>query len=588
MADEHKDTDRVDPQTGEVETANVPTFSIPVNKFKKQYLHVPREFIEALNLHSEKEPLSVFDSDTKKEFIVDLYPRTLLLEGLGEWFRDHSPGTDAVISISILDSDSRKLEIHVEGGLPGETKEGLYLGREYNLVGARKYEASRPWVLPESDLLTHVFICGVTGSGKTVVGKAIIEEAALRGVPSIVVDLKGDLSSIALTLTTLEEFELWTEARSSEDKAVKAKQALERHKKNLEAYELSLEEVARFREQVHIRVFTPRSNKGKPIGFASPLGAPPYPVDLYRKERETFDNLVASLTNAFMDRLYPGVKRTKIENERNYVYELVHHAWLHGINLQGEEGLRALLRLVEEPPFSEIGALPVSQYIDAENRRKRLMANINTMLSGAERMWFEGSPLSMDLFLERAQEKTPINVINLTELDHFEDRSFVVAQLAYEVNKWMRSQPGTERPRVIFFIDEIGGGGGKQAFFPSFPYESAAKWGLNYLVRQGRGVGVCCVFATQNPGDVDYKALSNCHTWIIGKLATDRDRKKVMEGMEVWGFEADRIKRNMVGASTGDFVVKTAGGDVRYVKERWLRSHHRVLTLAEIAHLHTR
>lgn len=581
----HPNENHINPQTGEISTVRIPTFPIPVSKFKKQYLQVPQELAEALGSEAEKEPLSVFDSDTKKEFIVDFYPKKLLLEGLAEWFRDHNPGPKSVISLSVLDPENRKLEIHLEGEGTEISTTGLYLGREYNMVGGRKYEARKKWLLPESDLLTHVFICGVVGSGKTVVGKALVEEAARSHIPSILVDLKGDLSSMALTLTSLEEFERWVEVRSPAERTERAKQALETHSRKLEDSDLSLGDIDDFRRSVHIRVFTPRSNKGLPIGFASPLGAPPYPVDLYRQEKETFNNLVASLTNAFMDRLYPGQKRTKIQNERNYVYELVHHAWLHGINLHGEAGLRELLRLVEEPPFEEIGGLPVPQYIDAENRRKRLLNNINNMLAGPEKMWFEGPPLSMDVFLQGPPGRTPINIINLTELDHFEDRTFVVAQLAYEVNKWMRSQSGTERPRLVFFIDEIGGGGGKQAFFPSFPYESAAKWGLNYLVRQGRGVGVCCVFATQNPGDVDYKGLSNCHTWIIGKLATERDRKKVMEGMEQWGFEAERIKRNMVGAATGDFVVKTASGDVKYVKERWLRSYHRVLTLGEVARL---
>ncbi len=333
------------------------------------------------------------------------------------------------------------------------------------------------------------------------------------------------------------------------------------------------------------RIFTPRSSKGLSLSFASPLGAPPYPLEMYRSDPETFNNLIASLVNAFLDRLYPGTKRSKIENERSFVYELVHHAWLHGLDLKGEPGLRQLLRLVEEPPFQEIGGLPVFQYIDAENRRKRLLNKVNTMLTGAERMWFEGSQLGMELFLQAPEGKTPVNIVNLTELDHFEDRSFVVAQVAYEINKWMRTLSGTSRPRLVFFIDEIGGGGGKQALFPSFPYESAAKWGLNYLVRQGRAVGICCVFATQNPGDVDYKALSNCQSWIIGKLATDRDRKKVLEGMEVWGSEAERVKHNLTGAPTGDFVIKTARGEIRYFKERWLMSYHRVLTLAEVARL---
>jgi ribosomal protein L13 len=140
-------------------------------------------------------------------------------------------------------------------------------------------------------------------------------------------------------------------------------------------------------------------------------------------------------------------------------------------------------------------------------------------------------------------------------LEHFEDRSFVVAQVAYKIYEWMRKLGGTSTPRLIFYIDEIGSGGGKQAFYPSFPYESASKWGINYLIRQGRSQGVCCLLATQNPGDIDYKGLSNCGTWIVGKLGTDRDRKKVMEGMAIWGSDAERVRNNLTNADTGDFVI---------------------------------
>ena len=219
----------------------------------------------------------------------------------------------------------------------------------------------------------------------------------------------------------------------------------------------------------------------------------------------------------------------------------------------------------------------------AENRRKRLINKINTLLSGAEQMWFEGLPLDINLFnLDGVNGKTQISIINLMELEHFEDRSFVVAQVAYKIYNWMRTLHGTTTPRLIFFIDEIGGGGGRQAFYPSFPYESASKWGINYLIRQGRSYGICCVLATQNPGDVDYRGLSNCGTWMVGKLATDRDRQKVMEGMAVWGSDAERVKYNLTNADTGDFVVKDPRGNVQYIKERWLLTYHRVLTLNEI------
>jgi len=581
----HPEGEAINPRTGEVTgRAGFLTWKIPTNRFKREYLELPEDLVAALGRRFEKEPLFVYDSVAGKEYVLDYFADRRLLGGLGEWFREHQPQTDEMIVITILDCEKRKLDLCVDR--PAEAiNVGLVLGKEYTMMGGRKYESNKNYVLPDTDLLTHGFICGITGSGKTVVGKAIVEEATKRAIPSILIDLKGDLSSIALLPCTADEFEPLVEARSDKERKERAAKEYTRHVARLAEFGMSVEDIMEHRKRALFRVFTPRSSKGLPLSFASPLGAPPYPVDLHKTDPETFNNLIASLVNAFLDRLYPGTKRSKIENESSFVYELVHHAWLHGIDLQGERGLLQLLRLVQDPPFTEIGGLPVEQYIDAENRRNRLLNKINTMLAGAEKMWFEGPQLQIDLFLKTEGDRVPVNIINVTDLDHFEDRCFVVAQIAYEINKWMRSLAGTSEPRLLFFIDEIGGGGGKQALFPSFPYESAAKWGLNYLVRQGRAVGVCCLFATQNPGDVDYKGLSNCHTWIIGKLATDRDRKKVLEGMEVWGDAAERVKRNMAAAPTGDFVVKTARGEIKYLKERWLLSYHRVLTLAEVAKL---
>ena len=282
---------------------------------------------------------------------------------------------------------------------------------------------------------------------------------------------------------------------------------------------------------------------------------------------------------------YHGKKKTALENERNFLYEIVHHCWRNNISLQGEEGIRTLLEQVQTPPFDQIGGLPVGKYIDAEGRRSRLVNKINTLLSGPERMWFEGGELDVEKLVLSEGGKTPINVINISDIDAFEDRNFVVAQVAYKINTWMRKEGGTYSPRLLFFIDEIGGGGGKQAFFPSYPYESAAKWGLNYLIRQGRAFGVCCILATQNPGDVDYKGLSNCHSWIIGKLATILDRKKVMQGMELWGDNAEMVNRSIASADTGQFVMKDPRGKIIHLKERWLITYHRPLTLDDVARL---
>ncbi len=560
-------------------------FRVPVARFKKGYLELPEHFVRYVDSTLAMEPLRFSDPVLKKEFVAECFPQTKLLGKLGEWYRDHTPALDDTIIIKSVNRSSRLYEIRLDRVNMTLAEGGLYLGKEYNLVGSRRYEASKDYWMPLEALLTHTFICGVTGSGKTVLGKSIIEEAARQGVPSILIDLKGDLSSLALLFTSSGELEEWVESRDGAGRKAEAEKAFKEHYARLSEFQIAVEEVRAFKESVDIRIFTPRSKKGIPIGFASPLAAPPNAVQLHKDDKQLFDNLVASLTSAFIDRLYPGVKKSRIENETTFIYEIVHHCWLEGVDLSGEEGLLRLLGLIESPPFEKIGGLSVSRYIDAENRRNRLLNKVNTMLSGAEKLWFEGQPLSMDLFIGGAVGRPRINIINLTELEHFEDKSFVVAQIAYEINKWMRRLPGTTRPRLLFFIDEIGGGGGKQALFPSAPYTCAAKWGLNYLVRQGRSFGVCCLLATQNPGDVDYKGLSNCHTWIIGKLATERDRKKVMEGMELGAASADRIRHIIANLEVGAFVVKDANGKLPCIKERWLMSYHRVLTMSEVSRL---
>lgn len=564
------------------------TFEIPVRLFKREYIPVSRDFVELIGSTLEKVPLTFIDEDGQ-EFVVDLYPRQGKIGGLGEWYRTYSPTPESKILLELVDSHRGEFKITLDTLGDSRRRHGLFVGRRYNMVASVKYELGPDYFLPQQDLLTHIFVCGIIGSGKTVLAKAIIEEAAFSGIPCIVIDLKGDLSSLGMIPASFEpaEFEPWVEARDDDEKKMAAHDAAERHKDGLSLYRMSERDLRLFKERVMVRVFTPRSSKGLPLSFASQFAAPDNASHLFQEDRETFDQLVSSLTDAFVDRLYPGVKRQKIENERNYLYEIVHHAWLSGIDLGGEEGLRRLLQLVINPPFDFIGVLPVSQYIEAENRRARLLNKINTLLSGPEKIWFEGPPLDIESLITPISNKTNINVINLSEFDHFEDRSFVVAQVAYKIYEWMRKQRGTDQPRLLFFIDEIGGGGGKQALFPSYPYECAAKWGLNYLVRQGRAFGVCCMFATQNPGDIDYRALSNCNTWMIGGLGTKRDRDKVMEGMALRsGDDAKWVEINITNAKEGQFVVRSLREDKPFfIHERWLRTYHRVLTLEEVSRL---
>src|SRR4030042_4359222 len=371
-------------------------FMIPVKKFKQGYLELPREFVQIIDSKLEKDPLFFRDQEGRK-YIFDLYPQRLLLGGLGEWYRNHNPHIEDSIIIEPLKLDERTFLISLEQEGRERSTEGLYIGKEYNMVGGRKYELYSNFLLPITDLLTHAFICGVTGSGKTVLGKAIIEEAALKGIPAIIIDLKGDLTSLMLTFDSFDpvNFEPWVEGKDKNERRKNARIEATKHRERLLSFGLNAAHLEKFKDKLHIKIFPTRSKKGIPLAFASPLSAPDDGIRLYKEQQEEFNNLVASLTNAFIDRLYPGVKRSRIENERNYLYELVHYAWLHDVNLDGKNGMLKLLRLAEDPPFSEIGGLPVDEYINAENRKRRFLNKINTLISGAEEMWFEGEPLEI-------------------------------------------------------------------------------------------------------------------------------------------------------------------------------------------------
>ena len=238
--------------------------------------------------------------------------------------------------------------------------------------------------------------------------------------------------------------------------------------------------------------------------------------------------------------------------------------------------------MILEPPFTTIGVLNIDKHIP-ESRRHRLAQAVNSQLVGAAANWVRGEEMSIDKLIgsNRLDGKTQVSVINMLHITDFEDQSFVVAQIAFAISTWMRqkgSAPGGNRPRLIFFLDEIGGGGGKTAFYPTHPYTSTCKPALNILVKQGRAFGVGCLLATQNPGDIDYKGLSNCATWIVGKLQTKRDRDKVREGLTDAEFSPADLAKKLARPKTGEFMLINKEGDVHFIKERWLLTYHCTLS----------
>lgn len=442
-----------------------------------------------------------------------------------------------------------------------------------------------------SDLITHTFICGGSGSGKTVIGKAIVEESALKGVPSIIVDLKGDLSSLALAFGELSAPAVapWIEV---EDKSSLGRAALAEantFRKRLWDWGLAEANVREFANQVAVEIFTPRSELGRRVSIPLISSPPPDINNLFDDDPDTASVMVTSMAEALVRRVIPTGQR---DRETDFVTALIEHAWRTGIDLTGEAGLGQLVSMILDPPFATIGVLGIDDHIP-ENRRQKLAQAVNGQLVGAAANWVRGEEMSIDKLVgaNRVDGKTQISVINLSHITDFEDQSFVVAQVAFAINAWMRKQgsaPGGNRPRLLFFLDEIGGGGGKTAFYPTHPYTSTCKPALNILVKQGRAFGIGCILATQNPGDIDYKGLSNCATWIVGKLQTKRDRDKVREGLTDAEFSPSDLAKKIARPKTGEFMLLNKEGDVHFIKERWLLTYHCTLSPEQLRRYKTK
>ncbi len=442
----------------------------------------------------------------------------------------------------------------------------FYLGKA---VDPATGETGEGLVLYDSkDLTTHAAIIGMTGSGKTGLGIGIIEEAAMDRIPVIAIDPKGDLGNLLLTFPDLsaDDFEPWVNPAEALDRGQTVRQFAQAQaglwKKGLGEWGQDGERIRRLRSTVDMAVYTPGSTAGLPVSvlrsFAAPDAAFREDRDLYRERVQATATSVLSLLGIDAD---PVTSREHI-----LVSSLLDAAWREGRDLD----IATLIGLIQTPPLKRIGVMPLDSFYPPDERFELAMQLNSLLAAPGFEVWMEGEPLSAKRLLHTEEGKPRVSVLSIAHLSDPE-RMFFVSMLLNELIAWMRSQPGTASLRAILYMDEIFG------YMPPVA-NPPSKALLLTLLKQARAYGLGLVLSTQNPVDLDYKGLSNTGTWFIGRLQTERDKQRVLEGLEGVnagrGFERAEMEQIIAGLGKRRFLLHNVHEDEPVIfNTRWVMSY---------------
>ena len=442
----------------------------------------------------------------------------------------------------------------------------FYLGRRYDLDANK---AADDLVLYDSkDLVTHGLCVGMTGSGKTGLGIVLIEEAAIDGVPALVIDPKGDLTNLLLTFPELRagDFEPWVNTDDAERSGVSrgefaATQAA-RWKSGLAEWGQDGTRIRRLRDSADFTVYTPGSTAGLPVSVLGSF-APPQVDDpelLRERVQATVSSLLALIGLTSLDPLRSP--------EHVLLSTILASAWDAGQS----PDLASLVHAVQQPPVSRIGVIDVDAFFPPKERFALAMSMNTLLASPGFSVWTEGDPLDIPALLRTTAGKPRVSIFSIAHLDD-NQRMFFVTLLLNALTGWMRAQSGTSSLRALLYMDEIFG------YFP--PVASPpSKLPLLTLLKQGRAAGLGVVLATQNPVDLDYKGLGNIGTWWLGRLQTERDKARVLDGLEGASgsgpFDRAEVDRLLSGLTSRVFLMHNVHENALTVfQSRWTLSYLR-------------
>jgi len=463
--------------------------------------------------------------------------------------------------------------------LPSYERLGVfYLGRE---VDPKSGQFGNELLYDSRDLTTHAVCIGMTGSGKTGLCLSLLEEAAIDGVPAIAIDPKGDIGNLLLTFPELKpaDFRPWIDEGEAARKGLSpddfAASTAEAWRKGLAEWNEDGERIARLREAADVAIYTPGSEAGRPLSVLRSFAAPaPETLADTTALKERIGSSVAGLLALL------GIEADPIRSREHILLSaILDAAWRKGQS----PDLAAVIQAVQKPPFDKVGVFDLESFYPAKDRTE-LALSINGLLAapGFE-AWLAGEPLDVQKLLYGEDGKPRIAIISIAHLNDAE-RMFVVTLIANEVVAWMRRQPGTTSLRALLYMDEVFG------FFPPSAMPPS-KLPLLTLMKQARAFGVGVVLATQNPVDLDYKGLGNAGTWFIGRLQTERDKARVIEGLmgseAAGGLDRAGFETMMSNLTQRSFLMRNVHDDAPVLfRTRWALSYLRgPLTLAEIRRL---
>jgi hypothetical protein len=446
----------------------------------------------------------------------------------------------------------------------------FYLGRPYDLAAK---QAKPGWLLYDSkDLVTHAVCVGMTGSGKTGLCIGLLEEAAIDGIPALIIDPKGDLANLMLNFPQLrgEDFAPWINEDDARKKGLSpadyATQQADMWKKGLGDWGQTGERVQKLRDAADVVVYTPGSNAGIPVSILKSFAAPSQEIlDDTEMLRERIGTTVTSLLGLV------GVEADPIKSREHILLStILDHTWRAGQDLD----LATLIQQIQTPPVAKIGVLDLDSFYPSKERFALAMQLNNLLAAPGFSAWLEGEALDVGQMLHSPGGKPRLAIFSIAHLNDAE-RMFFVTLLLSQTLGWVRAQSGTTSLRAILYMDEIFG------YFPPVA-NPPSKQPLLTLLKQARAFGLGVVLATQNPVDLDYKGLANTGTWFIGRLQTERDKARVLEGLEGAAassgkkFDKQGMEQLLAGLGNRVFLMNNVHEDAPEVfQTRWTLSYLR-------------